>query len=79
MTQTIGTTLGWFALVLLISLAARRGATTARGVLYGMAAGAIGTFALHVLAGFLANVLPVGQMDFYLARKLHDFGLITAR
>jgi hypothetical protein len=77
MTQTIGQTLGWFSLVLLISLAARRGSTTARGVLCGLVAGAIGTFALHALAGVLASVLPVGQMDFYLARKWHDlsFGI----
>lgn len=47
------------------ALIARRARTTARGMLAGVAAGLAVIVALNVALGFLAAVLPLGQLHFW--------------
>ena len=56
--------------LLLTAWAARKGSTLARGLFLGMLAGLAATIVLSFALGFLRNILPVDQIDFWLAAQL---------
>jgi uncharacterized membrane protein YeaQ/YmgE (transglycosylase-associated protein family) len=73
--RAIGTGIEILLLIIAISVAARKGSTTGRGVLYGILTGIVGSFLLNAIGGFLVLYLNIAQLDFYLVVWLHKFGL----
>lgn len=49
--------------------AGRKGSTLLKGILLGVLSGALISFCLGAALGFLNEVLPFGQIDFWLASK----------
>jgi hypothetical protein len=58
-----------------VSYMARRARNLRNGILSGILAGAVSSFTMFFSISFLMYVLPVGQMDFWLAALLHRTGL----
>jgi hypothetical protein len=67
MVQTILSILASLIILAVTALAARKGQTAFRGVLLGVIAGIATIMVLGFAGGFLANVLPLGQLEFWLA------------
>jgi hypothetical protein len=58
--------------MLAVTRAMRREMTPLQRAFYGFAAGTAAAFAMYFIGEVLAYLLPVGQMDVYLAHRLHS-------
>lgn len=58
---------GLLIVLLITAWSARRGGSQASGLLLGVLAGVVSTFAVGAALGFLSHLLPLGQIDFWLA------------
>lgn len=63
-------TLGQIVVFALVAFAARRAATTGKAIALGIVVGVAAMFGLGFFLGVLGNMLPVGQMDFWLAQQI---------
>ncbi len=70
MSLAILSTLAQIIVFALVAVVARRASTRARAIALGVAVGLTGLFAVGFLIGFVGHVLPVGQMDFWLAHQM---------
>ena len=52
-------------------MVARRAPTVGQAIIHGLLIGVVGSFVFGLIGGFLANLLPLGQWNFYLGTKLH--------
>jgi hypothetical protein len=76
MIEAISGVLAAVAIWVAIILVARRATTFGRAVVHGLLTGLLGSLVLGLIGGFLSVVLPLGQMNFYLATKLHNAGIL---
>ena len=70
------TVLGHIATAIAVVVVARRSKTMLRAILWGIATATAVSSALMFVAGFLSYLVPVGQLDFFLANLLRRMGLI---
>jgi hypothetical protein len=76
MLQTIGGGVASLLIIVAVSLSARTGKTSRQGLLRGLVAGVIGSTLASAAGALLSLILPIGQLDFHLAKTLHNWGLI---
>jgi hypothetical protein len=58
-----------------VSIMARRAPTLRAGIAYGVGTGVFLSLILGAAAGFLANIFPIGQLDFWIASWFRKLGL----